>query len=91
MARKYGVWAVRSGGSVFGAAENWCKHYGKIVDFETFESAADYAQELNRESRSPNVRYSVKEKEPEKLKKAARQYLLSWDRLDYSFPKRDAG
>lgn len=66
MAKKYGVWAVRSGGSVFGAAEDWCKHYGKIIDFETFESAADYAQELNRESRSPNVRYSVKEKEPEK-------------------------
>ena len=30
----YGVWAVRGGGSLFGHAEAWCKHYGAPIESE---------------------------------------------------------
>ena len=29
----YGVWAVRSGASIFGRAEAWCKEDGKPLEF----------------------------------------------------------
>lgn len=31
----YGVWAIRSGGSIFGHAEAWCKHYGAPIEFDS--------------------------------------------------------
>ena len=37
MSKKYGVWAVRSANSVCGAAEIWCKHEGKPMEFESRE------------------------------------------------------
>lgn len=51
MEQVYGVWAVRSAASMFGHAEAWCKEDGRPL-------------ELNRKA-TTNVRYFVKEKEPE--------------------------
>ena len=47
MSKKYGVWAVRSANSVCGAAESWCKHEGKPMEFESREQASKYAKSLN--------------------------------------------
>ncbi|XBX09334.1 hypothetical protein QMP26_15585 [Enterocloster clostridioformis] len=60
----YGVWAVRSGASIFGRAEAWCKEDGKPLEFTSKEAAGEYAKELNSHT-TANVHYSVKEKEPE--------------------------
>ena len=62
--RVYGVWAVRSAASMFGHAEAWCKEDGRPLEFESLEAAQAYALELNRKT-TANVRYFVKEKEPE--------------------------
>ena len=35
----YGVWAVRSGASIFGHAEAWCKEDGKPLEFDSREAA----------------------------------------------------
>ena len=64
MEQVYGVWAVRSDASMFGHAEAWCKEDGRPLEFESLEAAQAYALELNRKA-TANVRYFVKEKEPE--------------------------
>ena len=64
MEQIYGVWAVRSAASMFGHAEAWCKEDGRPLEFESLEAAQAYALELNRKA-TVNVRYFVKEKEPE--------------------------
>ena len=64
MEHVYGVWAVRSAASMFGHAEEWCKEDGRPLEFESLETAQAYALELNRKT-TANVRYFVKEKEPE--------------------------
>ena len=64
MEHVYGVWAVRSAASMFGHAEAWCKEDGRPLEFESLEAAQAYALELNRKA-TANVRYFVKEKEPE--------------------------
>lgn len=64
MEQIYGVWAVRSAASMFGHAEAWCKEDGRPLEFESPEAAQAYALELNRKT-TANVRYFVKEKEPE--------------------------
>ena len=64
MEQVYGVWAVRSAASMFGHAEAWCKEDGRHLEFESLEAAQAYALELNRKA-TVNVRYFVKEKEPE--------------------------
>ena len=64
MEQVYGVWAVRSAASMFGHAEAWCKEDGRPLEFESLEAAKAYALELNRKA-TANVRYFVKEKEPE--------------------------
>ena len=64
MEHVYGVWAVRSAASMFGHAEAWCKEDGRPLEFESLEAAQAYTQELNRKA-TVNVRYFVKEKEPE--------------------------
>ncbi len=46
----YGVWAVRSGASIFGRAEGWCKEDGKPLEFDTEKMAQDYAAEMNRQA-----------------------------------------
>lgn len=61
MEKRYGVWAVRSGASMFGAAEAWCKENGEPVTFPTMEQAAQYAKEMNEFMRSANVHYYEKE------------------------------
>lgn len=70
----YGVWAVRSGASIFGRAEGWCKEDGKPLEFATREAAEDYAKEANRHT-TVNVHYYVQEKEPESgaIRKGAAQ------------------
>ncbi|MDU5440378.1 MAG: hypothetical protein E6109_13645 [Ruminococcus sp.] len=60
----YGVWAVRSSTSIFGPAQSWCKENGKPLEFDTKADAENYAKEAN-EHTTANVRYYVKEKEPE--------------------------
>ena len=64
MEQVYGVWAVRSAASMFGHAEAWCKEDGRPLEFESLEVAQAYALELNRKA-TANIRYFVKEKEPE--------------------------
>jgi hypothetical protein len=65
MEKKYGVWAMRSAGLVCGAAQSWCKHDGKPIEFDTLEQAESYAKKLNESCYSPNVHYDAKEMEPE--------------------------
>lgn len=65
MKQKYGVWAVRSAASVCGAAQSWCKHGGKPMEFETIAQAEQYAADLNRNLATLNVHYCAKELEPE--------------------------
>lgn len=60
----YGVWAVRSSTSIFGPAQSWCKENGKPLESDTKADAENYAKEAN-EHTTANVRYYVKEKEPE--------------------------
>lgn len=62
--KTYGVWAVRSGASIFGYAESWCKEDGKPLEFDTKAAAEAYAREANRHT-TANVQYFVREKEPE--------------------------
>lgn len=65
MEQKYGVWAVRSAASVCGAAQSWCKHNGKPIEFETMAQAEQYAADLNKNLATLNVHYYPKEMEPE--------------------------
>lgn len=60
----YGVWAVRSGASIFGHAAAWCKEDGRPLEFDTEKMAQDYAAEMNRKT-TANVHYYAQEKEPE--------------------------
>lgn len=60
----YGVWVVRSGASIFGHAEAWCKEDGKPLEFDTREAAEAYAREMNSKT-TANVHYYAQEKEPE--------------------------
>lgn len=62
--KTYGVWAVRSGTSIFGYAESWCKENGKPLEFDTKAAAEAYAREVGRHT-TANVQYFVREKEPE--------------------------
>lgn len=63
MEKKYGVWAMRSACSVCGAAQSWCKHGGKPMEFDAMEQAESYANQLNESCYSPNVHYAAKEME----------------------------
>lgn len=60
--RVYGVWAVRSGSSMFGHAEAWCKDHGKVIEFESKAEAKKYAAERNADT-TPNCRYFVRSKQ----------------------------
>ncbi|MBD5549875.1 MAG: DUF4316 domain-containing protein [Lachnospiraceae bacterium] len=62
--KTYGVWAVRSGAAIFGAAATWCKEDGKPLEFDTQKAAEDYAREMNGRT-TANVHYCAREKEPE--------------------------
>lgn len=61
--KKYGVWAVRSAASMFGAAQAWCKDNGRPIQFDTMAQADAYAKELNSTLRTGNVHYYAKEME----------------------------
>lgn len=65
MKKVYGVWAVRSAASVFGAAQAWCKSDGRPLEFDTLQEAEAYAKECNESISTSNVHYYAKEKEPE--------------------------
>ena len=42
--KKYGVWAVRSAASMFGAAEAWCKADGVPMEFDSLNAARLYGK-----------------------------------------------
>lgn len=56
---KWGVWAQRGAGSIFGLAEAWLKSFGRRIEFATKGQAAAEAARLSKEIRSANVRYSA--------------------------------
>ena len=87
----YGVWAVRSGASIFGRAEGWCKEDGKPLEFDSEKAAQDYADEAGRHA-TANIRYYVKEKEPEPgaIKKRAAQPDLDARAHEEAAPRNDA-
>ena len=57
----YGGWAIRSGSSIFGHAEAWCKDHGKVIELESKAEAEKYAAERNAET-SSNCHYHVMSK-----------------------------
>lgn len=89
--KTYGVWAVRGSGSIFGHAEAWCKENGRPIEFDTEEAAKAYASELNGKA-TVNVRYYVKEKEPEPgaVRKTAAQADLDARAHDDFTPRDEA-
>lgn len=58
---KFGIWCVRTAGSVLGPAETWLTQKGKRVEFDTPEEATTAAELLNKDVTSTNLAYSVKE------------------------------
>ena len=89
--RTYGVWAVRSSTSIFGPAQSWCKENGKPLEFDTKAAAENYAKEAN-EHTTANVRYYVKEKEPEPgaVRKGTSQPELDARSHEEVTPRNDA-
>lgn len=77
--KTYGVWAVRGSGSVFGAAQAWCKEDGKPLEFDSEDAAKAYAAELNGKA-TANVRYYVKEKSRNPAQSGKRKRRRSWMR-----------
>ena len=61
----WGIWARRSAGSIFGAAEAWLKSDGKLMTFDTYEEAHMEAKSLMEKSCTGNVSYSAKPMEQE--------------------------
>ncbi|XBX08490.1 hypothetical protein QMP26_10605 [Enterocloster clostridioformis] len=49
----YGVWAVRSGASIFGRTEGWCKEDGKPLEFDSERATQDYADAAGRHGECP--------------------------------------
>ena len=60
----FGVWAVRSGGSILGPAEAWSKYNGIPLVFTDKCAAERQATQYNENTASRNVRYYAKEMEP---------------------------
>ena len=89
--RTYGVWAVRSSTSIFGPAQSWCKENGKPLEFDSKADAENYAKEAN-EHTTANVRYYVKEKEPEPgaVRKGTSQSELDARSHEEVIPRNDA-
>ena len=87
----YGVWAVRSSTSIFGPAQSWCKENGKPLEFDSKADAENYAKEAN-EHTTANVRYYVKEKEPEPgaVRKGTSQPELDARSHEEVIPRNDA-
>lgn len=63
--KKYGIWAKRSGASIFGAAEAWLKSDGKPMIFNTYEEAKATADSLMEKIGTAKVSYCQKEMELE--------------------------
>lgn len=57
---KYGIWAVRSSNSQFGAKETWLKKGGKPMEFATDGEASEEASKISEMSTSPNVSYEAR-------------------------------
>ena len=59
--KKYGIWCIRSGASIFGHREAWAKdEYGQVLLFTTRPKAKKQADNWNWDT-SYNVRYEAKE------------------------------
>ena len=54
---KYRVLAVRTAGSVCGAAKRYCSCDGKELRWNSQESAANYAKHMNETTTSVNCEY----------------------------------
>lgn len=57
---EWGIWAVRSSDSIFGAAESWVKVRGELLVYPTFAEAADAAEAYNAYIGTENIRYTPK-------------------------------
>jgi hypothetical protein len=57
---RWGIWAQRSASSIFGAAESWCKKDGVRLEFDTEREAIEKAMELNANTSSAKVSYTVR-------------------------------
>lgn len=62
--KQYGVWAVRSSGSICGAAQAWLKEDGRPLRFDTYAEADAAAEQYQKNCYSVNVNYYPKEMEP---------------------------
>ncbi len=89
--KTYGVWAERSGASMFGYAAAWCKEDGKPLEFDTEKMAQDYAAEMNGKT-TANVHYYAREKEPEPgaVRKTAAQEELDARAPSQTVPRNEA-
>jgi hypothetical protein len=57
----YGIWCVRTSGSIFGPAEAWMKdEAGNRTEFAHQELAQHSVAYLNSHTRSPHVRYEAR-------------------------------
>ena len=56
----WGIWAVRSANSIFGAAESWVYVRGDILTFPTFPAAAEAADAYNINIGTENLCYTPK-------------------------------
>jgi len=57
----YAIRAIRSGASIFGAAEAWVKDQGQVETFPTMEKAEAQAKRYNDSLSTGNVRYVAAE------------------------------
>ncbi len=59
---KWGIWAERSEGSIFGADANWLRlPNGSPATFESEDAATDAAYGMQDAMSSPNLVYSARE------------------------------
>lgn len=56
----WGIWAVRSANSIFGAAESWVRVRGERLVYPTFDEAADAAKAYNVYIGTENISYTPK-------------------------------
>ena len=54
---RWGIWALRSSGSVFGAAESWVHVHGEMLIFPSFTEAATAAETYNSTIGTENLFY----------------------------------
>lgn len=56
----WGIWAIRSPDSIFGAAESWVKVRGELLVYSTYAEAAGAAEAYNVYVGTENISYTPK-------------------------------